>query len=159
MRIVTTTLKDVAGRHVLVTGAAMGMGRLFVERAIAERAATVVLWDIDADALARTADELDPEVTRVRTDVVDVSDRAAVAAVAEAVLEDVGVIEVLVNNAGVVRGNHYFWETDTERDMAFTMGVNALGPMTVARELLAESAGQNFSNGSGGAGSAPVESA
>ncbi len=136
MRTVTTTMRDVAGRHVLVTGAAMGMGRLFVERAVAERAATVVLWDIDADALARTADELDPEVTRIRTDVVDVSDRAAVAAAAAEVLDDVGVIEVLVNNAGVVRGNHYFWETDTERDTAFTMAINALGPMTVARPFL-----------------------
>ena len=35
-------MKSVAGKTVLVTGAAMGMGRLFVERAIAERARRVI---------------------------------------------------------------------------------------------------------------------
>ncbi|MFN8195368.1 MAG: SDR family oxidoreductase [Nocardioidaceae bacterium] len=131
-----TQLKDVTGRQVLVTGAAMGMGRLFAERALDEGAAGVVLWDVDEKALTATAAELEHQGAHVRADVVDVSDRARVTAVAEAVLEDVGTIGVLVNNAGVVRGNHYFWETDTERDMAFTMGVNALGPMTVARAFL-----------------------
>ncbi len=132
----TTHLKDVSGRHVLVTGAAMGMGRLFAERALAEDAASVVLWDVDAERLAKTAAELGASGARVRADVVDVSDRAGVAAAAEAVLDDVGTVDVLVNNAGVVRGNHYFWETDTERDMAFTMNINAIGPMTVARAFL-----------------------
>ena len=45
-------MKSVAGKTVLVTGAARGMGRLFVERAIAERARRVILWDVDEAALA-----------------------------------------------------------------------------------------------------------
>jgi len=114
----------------------MGMGRLFAERALREGAATVVLWDVDKDALAQTRDELDTDGDRVRIDVVDVSDRTAVENAAAAVLADVGTVEVVVNNAGVVRGNHYFWETDTEHDTEFTMSVNALGPMLVARQFL-----------------------
>ncbi|MCU1634288.1 MAG: hypothetical protein JWM61_2940, partial [Micrococcaceae bacterium] len=41
----------VLGRTVLVTGAGMGMGRLYAERAAREGAAAVVLWDIDGRAL------------------------------------------------------------------------------------------------------------
>ena len=51
-------MKSVRGKTVLVTGAAMGLGRLFAERAIAERARTVVLWDIDEPALHDTLEAL-----------------------------------------------------------------------------------------------------
>jgi NAD(P)-dependent dehydrogenase (short-subunit alcohol dehydrogenase family) len=129
-------MKTVVGKRVLVTGAAMGMGRLFADRAVDEGAAAVVLWDVNGDQLATTADELSGGDTRIRSDVVDVSDRAVVQATAEDVLADLGAVDVLVNNAGVVRGNHYFWENDPERDIAFTLDVNALGPMVVARAFL-----------------------
>lgn len=129
-------MKTVAGKRVLVTGAARGMGRLFAERAVAEHASHVVLWDINAEELEAAAADLGGQGAEVRTDVVDVGDRAAVTTTATAVTEALGGIDVLVNNAGVVRGNHYFWETDPERDMAFTMAVNAVGPMAVARAFL-----------------------
>ena len=129
-------MKSVKGKNVLVTGAAMGMGRLFAERAIAEKASAVVLWDVDESALNETLAELDDGPCAVSGYIVDVSDADAVADTAAAVLEDLGRIDVLVNNAGVVRGNHYFWETDLERDAKFTMEVNALAPMYVAHGFL-----------------------
>lgn len=43
---------------------------------------------------------------------------------------------MLFNNAGIVRGNGYFWDNDP-RDFTLTMEVNAIGPMLVAREFLA----------------------
>ena len=104
-------MKSVAGKRVLVTGGAMGMGRLFAERAIAEEAAAVVLWDVNEAALNDTLDAVAALVdgpTEVTGWVVDVSDPAAVADTAAAVLAETGPIDVLVNNAGVVRGNHYF---------------------------------------------------
>ena len=129
-------MKSVEGRNVLVTGAAMGMGRLFAERAIAERAAAVVLLDVDEAALNETLDELADGPSEVSGYVVDVSDATEVADTAAAVLDDVGRIDVLINNAGVVRGNHYFWETDLERDAKFTIDVNTLAPMYVAHAFL-----------------------
>ena len=129
-------MKSVEGKRVLVTGAAMGMGRLFTERAIAEHAAAVVLWDIDESALNATLTELAGGTTEVCGWVVDVSDAAAVAATAAAVLDEIGPIDVLVNNAGVVRGNRYFWETDVQRDTKFTIDVNTLAPMYIAHEFL-----------------------
>ena len=51
-------MRSVKGKRVLITGAAMGMGRLFAERAIAEQASAVVLWDVNEDALNDTLNEL-----------------------------------------------------------------------------------------------------
>ena len=129
-------MKSVNGKNVLITGAAKGMGRLFAERAIAEQASAVVLWDVDESALNDTLTELADGRSEVSGYIVDVSDAAAVVDTAAAVLEDLGRIDVLVNNAGVVRGNQYFWETDLERDTKFTIDVNTLAPMYVAHEFL-----------------------
>lgn len=129
-------MQTVAGKRVLVTGAAMGMGRLFAQRAVDEDAAAVVLWDVNEAELTETATELDEGRAQVRTDVVDVGDWQAVKAAAAEVLTEFGGIDIVINNAGIVRGNHYFWETDTERDVALTLDVNTLGPMAIAREFL-----------------------
>lgn len=129
-------MQTVAGKRVLVTGAAMGMGRLFAQRAVDEDAAAVVLWDVNEAELTETAAELDEGRAQVRTDVVDVGDWQAVKAAAAEVLTEFGGIDIVINNAGIVRGNHYFWETDTERDVALTLDVNTLGPMAIAREFL-----------------------
>jgi short-subunit dehydrogenase len=129
-------MKSVAGKNVLITGAAKGMGRLFAERAVAEQASAVVLWDLDESALNTTLDQLAGGPCAVSGYIVDVSDADAVADTAAAVLDDLGRIDVLVNNAGVVRGNEYFWETDLQRDAKFTIDVNTLAPMYVAHAFL-----------------------
>jgi all-trans-retinol dehydrogenase (NAD+) len=129
-------VKSVQGKTVLITGAAMGMGRLFAERAIAEKAKAVVLWDLNEVALQSTLEELTGRGSEVTAYLVDVGDLAAVEASAAAVLAEVGAVDVLVNNAGVVRGNQYFWESDSGRDTRLTVAVNTLAPMYVARAFL-----------------------
>ncbi|WP_054813043.1 SDR family NAD(P)-dependent oxidoreductase [Nocardia arizonensis] len=129
-------IETVAQKNVLVTGAAMGLGKLFAEHAVREGAAEVVLWDVDATALKETAAELAALGGRVREQVVDVSDRDAIAEAAATVRAEVGDIDVLVNNAGIVRGNKYFWETDNRVDIDKTMAVNALAPMYITLEFL-----------------------
>jgi NAD(P)-dependent dehydrogenase (short-subunit alcohol dehydrogenase family) len=129
-------MKSVEGRVVLVTGAAMGMGRLFAERAVGEGARSVVLWDIDEAALQQTVDDLAGGDCEIFGHALDVADLDSVRDAAEAVLDQVGAVEVLVNNAGVVRGNNYFWETDSVYDTTVTIGVNTLAPMYVTREFL-----------------------
>ena len=129
-------MKSVQGKTVLVTGAAMGMGRLFAERAIAEKAKAVALWDLNETALQKTLEELSGRGSAVSAYVVDVGDLAAVDATAAAVLDEVGRVDVLLNNAGIVRGNAYFWESDSRRDTQLTVAVNTLAPMYVARAFL-----------------------
>ncbi|NEW39942.1 SDR family NAD(P)-dependent oxidoreductase [Nocardia cyriacigeorgica] len=130
-------LDTVAGKKVLVTGAAMGLGKLFAERAVREGAAAVVLWDINEAALKDTAAELTAIGGTVHHYVVDVSAPAAIAESAAAVRTEVGdVIDILINNAGIVRGNTYFWETTDRADIDKTMAINSLAPMYVTLEFL-----------------------
>ncbi|MCF8540926.1 MAG: SDR family NAD(P)-dependent oxidoreductase, partial [Aurantimicrobium sp.] len=49
---------QVAGSRFVITGAAMGMGRLYAERAVAEGAAVVVLWDVNKKDLEQAAREI-----------------------------------------------------------------------------------------------------
>ena len=131
--------RTVQGAKVLITGAAGGMGRMYAERAVAEQAASVTLWDVDGAALARTADEIgaiSQGRTRVQSYVVDVADLGAIAKTAQRVRREVGNPDVLINNAGIVRGNRYFWETDNGEDTRPTMQVNALAPMYITREFI-----------------------
>ena len=134
-------MKSVAGMNVLVTGAAMGLGKLFATRAVEEGAAAVVLWDANETALQQTAAELESlggaahHGTVVHQQTVDVTSSDRVAAAAERVRDEVGATHVLFNNAGVVRGNGYFWEMNP-KDFTLTMEVNSVGPMRVAREFL-----------------------
>ena len=129
-------MKSVRGKKVLITGGAMGLGRLFAERAIAEGAATVVLWDGQEDALNDTLADLQDGPVEVVGYVVDLAEPEEIAVSAAAVLEEHGRIEVLINNAGIVRGNSYFWESDPERDTKATIEVNTLAPMYVAHAFL-----------------------
>ncbi|KAA8885919.1 SDR family oxidoreductase [Nocardia colli] len=129
-------LDTVAGKKVLVTGAAMGLGKLFAERAVREGAAAVVLWDINELALKETAAELTGLGGTIHHFVVDVSAPDAIAEAAESVRAEVGAIDILVNNAGIVRGNSYFWDTENRGDIEKTMAINAHAPMYVTLEFL-----------------------
>lgn len=96
-------VKDVRGKVFLVTGGAMGMGKLVAER-FARDGAKVVIWDMNEGALAKTAKEFGDKGYEVYTSVVDVSDREKVYQEAEKVKKEVGSVDVLMNNAGIVRG-------------------------------------------------------
>jgi len=126
----------VAGKKLLITGAAMGMGRLYAQLAVKEKAGAVVLWDVNQVELEKTAAELKAQGGgAVFIYVVDVSKLEAITAAAEQVRRDIGDIDILFNNAGIVRGK-YFWDHDPQKDIWMTMAINALAPMYIAREFL-----------------------
>ncbi|TFD94613.1 SDR family NAD(P)-dependent oxidoreductase [Cryobacterium lactosi] len=130
--------RTVSGARVLITGAAMGMGRLYAERAVAEGARSVILWDRDAAALSATAAVLTERatgVTQIAPYVVDIADLGAIAQTAQRVRTEVGNPDIVINNAGIVRGS-FFWEHDNGDDTRATMQVNALAPMYITREFL-----------------------
>lgn len=113
----------------------MGMGKLYAELAAKENAGAIVLWDINQTELDKTAAELKARGAAVFAYTVDVSKLEAITAAAEKVRKEVGDIDILFNNAGVVRGK-YFWEHDHLRDTWFTMSINSLAIMYIAREFL-----------------------
>lgn len=84
----------------VVTGAASGLG-LEIARACAACGMRLVLADIDADALARVTTDLATQTGCIGR-VTNVSDRAALEALAAAAFDAYGTVTVLFNNAGVV---------------------------------------------------------
>jgi len=128
-------MDNVAGRRVLITGAAMGMGRLYAELAVREGAAAVVLWDVNAAELEKTALELRGRGGKVIAQVVDVAQPQAIAEAAAQLRREVGDPDILINNAGIIRGK-FFWEHDPQKDIQMTMAINALAPMYITREFL-----------------------
>ncbi|MFF2381350.1 SDR family oxidoreductase [Streptomyces sp. NPDC058108] len=96
------------GRLVLVTGAGSGIGRA-TAFAFAEAGARVVAVDRDAEGAARTA-----EMSRLIgspdawAETVDVSDEHAMEKLAEKIHGEYGVVDVLVNNAGIGLSGSFF---------------------------------------------------
>jgi all-trans-retinol dehydrogenase (NAD+) len=129
------TLESLSGSTVLITGAAMGMGKMYAQLAVRDHAAHLVLWDVNAELLEQAASELGGRGSRVHSYVVDVSRLEAIEEAAEKVRNDVGTPDILINNAGIVRGK-YFWEHDQRSDIAATMAINSLALMHITREFL-----------------------
>ena len=115
---------ELNGKIVLITGAARGMGKLEA-LAFARDGAKVVVTDIDEVGLLETATELRSIGYEVRSYVFDVSDRAACFDLAEKVNSEVGTIDVLVNNAGVVVCDEVL--NLNENDLRRMMEVNYFG--------------------------------
>lgn len=131
----TGTIESLTGSTVLITGAAMGMGKMYAHLAVRDHAAHVVLWDINGELLEAAAAELSGRGSEIHTYVVDVSKLEAIEQTAEMVRNDVGTPDILINNAGIVRGK-YFWEHEQRSDIAATMAINTLALMHITREFL-----------------------
>lgn len=129
------TIESLSNATVLITGAAMGMGRMYAQLAVADHAAHVVLWDINEAQLAAAVADLSGRGSTIHSYVVDVSKLEDIEAAAEKVRNDVGTPDILINNAGIVRGK-YFWEHDQRSDIAATMAINTLALMHITREFL-----------------------
>ena len=131
------SLESLHASTVLITGAGMGMGRMYAQLAVADKARHVILWDIDAAALEESAALLRGQGSEIHTQVVDVSKLEAIEAAAQEVRNGPGAPDILINNAGIVRGK-YVWEHDQRADIAATMNINALALMHITREFLPE---------------------
>jgi NAD(P)-dependent dehydrogenase (short-subunit alcohol dehydrogenase family) len=96
------------GRVAIVTGAASGIGRATTQRLVDE-GATVVAVDRDADGLAAAAEAIGKgadDSGAVVTLVGDVCDPASAAEAVATATGDLGRLDVLVNNAGILRFEH-----------------------------------------------------
>ncbi|BDU71293.1 SDR family oxidoreductase [Mesoterricola silvestris] len=118
------------GSHVLITGAASGIGRLMAQEARV-RGARLTLLDRDEAGLRSVLAELGGD-TAIYT--VDLSDRARIQATAAQVLKARGAVDVLINNAGIVTGKPILECTDEAIERTFQ--VNTLALFWMARAFL-----------------------
>jgi 3-oxoacyl-[acyl-carrier protein] reductase len=122
-------MSSLAGRRAIVTGAAQGLGRAFTV-ALADAGAAVAVCDVD------------PLVADVEaaawTTVADVSDAHAVRSFVDGAAERLGGIDIVVNNAGVVRRTlpaTDSWEKAVD-DYDAVMGANFRGAYLVGRAAI-----------------------
>jgi 3-oxoacyl-[acyl-carrier protein] reductase len=92
--------RSVAGRVVLVTGAASGMGRA-TAHLFADEGARVAVTDVEAGGVRAVVEEIEASGGAAAGFPLDVADREAVARTVAVVAERLGPVDVLVNNAGV----------------------------------------------------------
>ena len=91
--------RTLSGRTAVVTGGGHGIGRA-VAHTLAALGADVALFDLDPE-VEKVAAELESDGARARAWLVDVTDGRACAAAVGAVHNELGAVDVLVNNAGV----------------------------------------------------------
>lgn len=88
------------GRHVIVTGAAKGIGRGIAER-VATAGADVTIFDIDTEGATETRAAIEDQGRRAKIIEVDVSAGGEVSKGVNAAIDGFGPIHGLVNNAGI----------------------------------------------------------
>lgn len=133
----------IKGTNVLITGGASGIGRIMGRICLEKGASNLIVWDINQANIDKTEAELsDVKPTeagvskgQIHSYIVNVSDPQAIKSAYEKVKSEVGDVDILVNCAGIVRGNNTF-DKQTVQDIDLTMDINANAPMYVALAVL-----------------------
>ena len=134
-------MTEVAGKRVLITGGASGIGRQLADE-LAMRGANISLWDIDGAGLETAAAELNRHGTHIHTARCDLSSKADIKACAARMRDEELHVDVLINNAGIVSGG-YLLDIDDEQ-IERTFAVNTLALFWMTREFLPDMINAGF---------------
>ena len=108
-----------SGKTALITGAARGIGLDFARAYIGE-GASVVLADINADALATAVASLGPQASAIR---MDVTDQASIEAGFASAVARLGHLDILINNAALFSAAPIVEITRADHDRLFAVNV------------------------------------
>ena len=121
------------GKVVVITGAGNGMGREMALEAIA-RGAKVYGVDISEANLQETA-KLVGKKDHFKSEVLDITDRAKVATLPDRVIKAFGVVDGLINNAGIIQPFVFVNDLDFAH-IDRVMNVNFKGPLNLIKAFL-----------------------
>jgi NAD(P)-dependent dehydrogenase (short-subunit alcohol dehydrogenase family) len=124
------TRTSLAGRNVLITGAARGIGAALARKAAA-RGARVALVGLEPEQLAVVAEELGPQHLWVEA---DVTDAEALKAAVQRTVDAFGGLDIVVANAGIAPLTTVM--TSSAHALARTIEVNLIGAMLTAHAAL-----------------------
>ena len=123
----------------IVTGAARGIGAGTARR-FAQKGAAVAVLDLDEQQAAATAADLG--ATKAIGVGCDVADAASVEAAVQRVVDELGGLHILVNNAGITRDNLLFKMSEDDWDAV--LGVHLKGAFLMARAAQAHFVAQKY---------------
>jgi len=127
-------MSEIAGRHVLITGGASGIGRLMGQR-LAALGGRISVWDLHREKLDTVVAELSAASREpARGFVCDVAQREHVYAIAKETAAASGAVDILINNAGVVSGQRILDLPDEK--IAATFAINTLSLFWTAKAFL-----------------------
>lgn len=126
-------LEEMTGRVALVTGAGQGMGRA-VAVMLAERGAMVAVNDVNPETAATVVAELRDRGAEAIAVPGDVTDAAAVRAMVDRTIAELGGLHILVNNAGVLRPTKVAEISEAEWD--WVIAVNLKGTFLCSQAAL-----------------------
>ena len=125
---------QIKSANVLITGGASGIGKIMGRMALEKGAKALIIWDVNQEALETTMAELSSR-GRVYIYKVDITNSDLVAQTYQQIKQEVGAIDILINCAGIVRGNKTF-DQQTVQDIRLTFEVNTIAPMIITKEIL-----------------------
>lgn len=126
---------NLAGRLALVTGGGRGIGRA-ISLGLAEDGADVAIsFRKDAEAAARTVEEIESLGRRARAFEASVESPEDDERLAAAVLDGLGPVDILVNNAGIASRGRSVVDTDPT-EVQRLLGAHAIGPHHLCRLLV-----------------------
>ncbi len=120
------------GKTVIITGAGQGIGAAIAKHFVDEGASAYLL-DINGESLAVTAEDLRSATGSATALTGDISDAAFVETAIGKIFEKEGKIDVVVNNAGIIRDN--FLGNISESDWDAVLKVNLKGPFLLCKAV------------------------
>ncbi len=125
-------MKNLKQKNVLITGGASGIGKIMA-RIMLEKNANVIIWDVNESNIKNTVNEL-CKIGNIYGCCVDVTNTEQINNAKCEVEKNVGQVDVLINNAGIVVGK-YFTEHSIA-DIQNVLNVNTNAPMYVTLAFL-----------------------
>ncbi len=117
-------MKKLDGQIVIITGGAQGIGE-GICRVFCNEGATVFLWDVLEDG-QKTANNISSNGGNIFFQKVDVTSQYFVDSAVENIIKNHGKIDVLINNAGIIRDRSILKMTREEWDMVQSVNVDSL---------------------------------
>ena len=129
-------MSSMDGKIVLITGAGSGLGQSHAAL-LSDYGADIIVQDINSEGAQKTAEMVKNNGRRVHVMIGDVRDSKGFAALAKSAIEDLGPVDVLVNNAGISSRGRMFEEIDDDI-IAEMFDINVKGAYVATRAVLAD---------------------
>ena len=120
-------MKRLEGQVAIVTGGARGIGKGICE-VFCREGATVALWDV-LDG-TQTVNEITQNGGKIFFQKVDVTDQSSVDSAIEEIIKQYGKIEILINNAGIIRDRSFLKMSEEEWDSVINVNLKSLYVVT-----------------------------